>query len=137
MKKNKWIWMPHPGHFICAKDCRFILNTYVGKYIVSTVGEYWPDSQVRKIFAYVRKVEIKGNGDEWDFNYRKQMPNNGFEEIGCDRLYETMVFRAEKSKEKCCPWVASSWSELDFAGYMNAEDAYAGHIKLCKKWSKT
>ena len=39
MTKNEWIWMPHPGHFFMSDRCAFHLTTYVGKYIVSTVGE--------------------------------------------------------------------------------------------------
>lgn len=35
-----WIWMPHPGHFIAADACMFRLCTYVGGFIVSTVGDY-------------------------------------------------------------------------------------------------
>lgn len=113
--KEKWIWMPHPGHFCGSFDCRFHLNTYVGGYIVSTVGEYYPDSKVREIL-----------GRE---NDRK------FEEIGLDRLYETMVFEAVKSNHKCCPYEMRS-GEKDFLGYTNADDAYEGHLTLCKKWSK-
>lgn len=134
---NKWVWMPHPAHFICAKDCKFHLATYVGKYIVSTVGEYWPDSKVREIFADVRGKKIKGNGDDWDRDYIKQMGQNGFTEIGANRLYETMVFKAVKAKEKsCCPYrIIVEGGELDFAGYNDPLEAYKGHLKLCKKWS--
>lgn len=107
MKKENWVWMPHAGHFICGDRCQFKLNTYVGKYIVSTVGE---------------------------------MPNllkpEEFQEIGADRKYETMVFKAKKSKFKCCPYKISSGNNIDFAGYNKPEDAYNGHLILCQKWSK-
>ena len=53
MRKGKWIWMPHTGHFICGSRCRFHLNTYIGKYIVSTIGELWPERGVREIHAKV------------------------------------------------------------------------------------
>lgn len=131
--REKWVWMPHNGHFIMGKYCQFVLNTKVGNYIVSTVGELWPDSQVRKIHADVHKKIISGRGDEWDANYFKEF---GFEEIGYGRKYETMVFKAVKSKEPCCPWVMASPSDIDGAAYNDARDAYLGHYKLCDKYSR-
>jgi hypothetical protein len=130
MSKENWIYMPHAGHFIVGHLCRFRLNTYVNGFIVSTVGEYVPDSQVRKIFRKTRGREtaLRGDAEETEF---------GFEKIGCDRLYETMVFRGRKSKNKCCPYEVSGFSELDFAGYNKPEDAYKGHIKMCLKFDKT
>jgi len=106
MKKEKWVWMPHAGHFVCGHRCQFKLNTYVGKYIVSTVGEMVYDQ------------------------------NKGFEEIGCDRLYETMVFKAVESGNKCCPYEIKVSDEVDFEGYNTPEEAYKGHLYLCDKWSK-
>jgi hypothetical protein len=106
MKKNRWVHMPHPGHFIGGPDCRFHLNTYVGKYIVSTGGEYTPGG-----------TDIS-------------------REIGYGRKYETMVFKAFKSQAKCCPYRQADGSSLDFVGYTTAETAFLGHVKLCHKWSK-
>lgn len=133
MTQDKWVWMPHPGHFICGDDCRFRLNTYVGSYLVSTVGELLSDSRVREILAKSRGVKIEGRGDAWDRDY---MAKIGFDDIGCGRKYETMVFKAKKSKQKCCPWEQVDGSSLDFASYNSPEDARKGHMKLCKKWSK-
>lgn len=31
---------------------------------------------------------------------------------------------------------AGTFTALDFNGYNDAKDAYDGHMKLCKKWSK-
>ena len=114
MKKENWIWMPHAGHFICGHRCQFKLNTYVGKYIVSTVGE----------LPEILKEYIK------DGDYMSQ-----FQTIGCDRYYETMVFKAVKSKFKCCPYEQNSGEYVDFEGYNTAEEAYKGHLKMCNKWS--
>lgn len=138
MKPDKWIYMPHPGHFICSKDCRFFLNTYVGKYIVSTVGEMWPERAVREIHAQVHDFKwLNENkhlkGDYFDSAYMNRF---GYEQIGCDRLYETMVFKAKKSDHKCCPWVQINGDSIDFNGYNKPEDALKGHIELCKKWSE-
>jgi hypothetical protein len=138
MQSSKWIWMPHAGHFICGNDCRFHLSTYVGKYVVSTVGELWSCRSTREIHAGVYDpVWLANNkhlhGDEFDHAY---MIKFGFEEIGCNRKYETKVFKAKKSPEKksCCPYRIIVEGELDFEGYNKPEDARIGHLKMCKKW---
>jgi len=130
--------MPHAGHFIGARHCNFHLNTYVGKYIVSTIGDYWPERNSREIHAKIydpkwfeKNKDLKG--DDFDFAYMEKF---GFEEIGLGRIYETMVFKAKKDNHKCCPYTASDWSEIDFIGYKTIEEATAGHKKLCLKWSK-
>lgn len=110
-KKENWIWMPHAGHFIGGSSCRFHLNTYVGGYIVSTVGEYDP----------------------------KQQGWGKFQQLGIGRLYETMVFKANKEKEsdaQCCPYTINVSEEVDFDGYNDPVSAYKGHLKLCRKWAK-
>ena len=108
MKKENWIWMPHPGHYCCASQCLFKLNTYVGGYIVSTVGEY---------------IASDNKSDEFD-------------DVGLNRKYETMVFKAEKSDNECCPYGMESVDNVDFEGYNSSEDAMAGHYRFCKKWAK-
>lgn len=133
IERSKWIWMPHPAHFICANDCRFFLSTRIGKYIVSTVGEYFPDAPVREIFAESRGVTLEGMGDARRADYAKKV---GFEEIGCGRHYETMVFKSRKSRRKCCPYEITSGLNIDFDGYINSESAYKGHLKMCLRWSK-
>lgn len=137
MKKDKWVWMPHAGHLCVGNSCRFHLATYVGKYIVSTVGEYWPERAVREIHAqihdkewFLKNRELKG--DYFDAEYMKRF---GFEEIGYQRKYETMVFKAVKSENKCCPYVMESGSDVDMDGYNTPEEAFQGHLKMCKKWS--
>lgn len=126
--------MPHAGHFILGDSCRFHLNTYVNECIVSTIGELWLDSQVRKIHADVHGVIIQGIGDEWDFNYLKHF---GYAELGLDRLYETMVFKAVKSESHyCCPYKPEVFSNIDMDGYNTAKEAYLGHLEMCEKWDK-
>ncbi len=136
MQRNRWVWMPHPGHFIMGSSCRFRLNTFVGKYIVSTVGELWPDSAIRKIHAECRGIVVEGKGDEYDFNYMKAI---GYEDLGMDRKYETMVFPASKNENKdqqCCPYRVAQFLELDSKGYNDPGEAYKGHMKMCERWSK-
>lgn len=139
MKKNKWVWMPHAGHFIGGHKCRFHLSTYVGKYIVSTVGEYWPSRSSREIHAKITDPDwYAANkhllGDLFDWAYLRKF---GYYEIGIDRTYETMVFLAKKAnKEQCCPWVQKDGREIDFMPYNSANLARKGHLKLCEKWSR-
>lgn len=133
MKKENWIWMPHAAHFICGHQCRFKLATYVGKYIVSTVGELVPDSQVREIEAKCKGVVLEGIGEEREIDWFKKC---GYSQIGYDRTYETMVFKARKSKHKCCPYEIESGNEIDFIGCNDSEEAFKNHYKLCKRWSR-
>ena len=131
--KAEWTWMPHAGHFICGSDCRFHLNTCVGHYIVSTVGEYLPDEGVREILAENRGVKIEGRGDYRRADYMKKI---GFEEIGLNRKYETMVFPAKYVPGECCDYSPADFSELDMNGYNDAAEAYKGHLAMCEKWSQ-
>lgn len=133
VSKSEWMWMPHAGHFICVHKCRFHLNTWVGKYIVSTVGEYLPDSQVREIIAKVKKIQLEGKGDDRETDFLRK---EGFVEIGLDRLYETMVFKAKKSGNRCCPYEMENPNNVDFLGYNKPSDAVMGHLKMCKKWAR-
>lgn len=133
MTKDKWIWMPHAGHFIGGRDCRFHLNTYVGGYIVSTVGEYEPAMVIREIEAKCLGIKLEGKGDSLREDALLKL---GYTKIGLNRIYETMVFKAKRSVEdKCCRWTVSKFRELDFKGYNKAEDALKGHMELCKKWA--
>lgn len=130
--KAEWIWMPHAGHLMVGHDCRFHLSTYVGGYVVSTVGEYFPDSIVREIIATSRNVQLKGKGDARRADY---MAKIGFEPVGCDRLYETMVFNAVENDSGCCPWRQEGGVDIDTCGYNDPGEAEKGHMQLCEKWA--
>lgn len=142
MSAQRWKWFGNAGHFICSQWCRFHLCTKVGKYLVSTVGEYWPERAVRKIHAEVHDVAWLAEngalrGDEFDHAYMKRF---GYETVGLDRKFETMVFKAGApcKSEECggCGLPQISGRELDFAGYNDAASAAQGHLKLCRKWAK-
>jgi hypothetical protein len=105
--KSKWIWMPHPAHFCGAESCRFRMATYVNGYIVSTIGEWFLKDKTEK------------------------------QEIGLNRFYETMVFKAIKSDCKACPYEIESGCEIDIEGYNEPEEAFEGHYKMCEKYDKT
>lgn len=125
--------MPHAGHFIGGRDCQFFLNTCVGDYVVSTVGEYLPDAPVREIFADSRGIALQGKGDARLADYMKKI---GFEDIGYQRKYETMVFRSRPATAaECCPFEAAfEGGELDMDSYNEAGAAFRGHLALCLKW---
>jgi len=134
-------WFGHAAHFILGHRCRFHLATQVGKYLVSTVGELWSERPTREIIARSDDPKwLEANrhllGDDFDHAYFKRF---GYDTVGCDRKYETMVFKAGapcKSKDCGCGLPTIDGSEQDFAGYNDAGSATAGHLKLVKKWSK-
>ena len=65
-----WEWFGEAGHACCAHDCLFHMHTHVNGYCVSTVGDY--------------RVRVKNR------------PAEEPEDVGFNRLYETMVFQIEK-----------------------------------------
>ncbi len=142
MSKARWIWQPHAGHFILGDKCKFVLNTYLGNgYLVSTVGELWNEEAVRRIHAEVHnpawyEAFKHEKGDTFDRKYFKEF---GYEALGFDRLYETMVFKAiPLSDDECggCEYGIESGSNLDFAGYKTAKEAREGHLAMCAIWDR-
>lgn len=139
MSKKEWTWQPHAGHFILGDKCQFTFNTYLGNgYLVSTIGELWNEESVRRIHAKIHNPSwyIENNSLEGDNFDREYMKEFGFEDIGFKRKYETMVFRAKKSKHDCCPYEMQSADNVDFNAYNSPREAREGHMRLCKKWSK-
>lgn len=135
MTAKNWKWFGNAGHFICADWCQFHLCTQVGKYLVSTVGDYFPEQSTREILAKSKNVVLEGIGDARRADYMRKI---GYDQVGCDRKFETMVFKTSgKCKAKGCgcglPRIIPS--ELDFLGYNDRKSANAGHMKLCKKWA--
>ena len=129
----EWQWFGEAGHFICGRDCRFHLCTLVGDILVSTVGKYLPDSQVREVLAKSRGIRLEGEGDHREDDFlRKQ----GYEEIGHNRKFETMAFKAG---DRCdvkgcnCGLPQIDGSELDADCYNDSGAATRGHYKMCLK----
>lgn len=104
------------GHFIAAERCLFHRNTLLEygdkKWIVSTVGRYFPPSMGGKI-----------------------------DTIGHNRYFETMAFEAkekngywecdvEKQIEFLSPW------EIDHAGYLADREANEMHEQVVEELSK-
>ena len=138
---SEWKWFGCAGHLIVSQWCRFHLCTQVGAFLVSTVGEYWPERAVREIHAHVHDPKWLAEnrhlkGDYFDAAYMKRF---GFEAIGAgDDRYETMVFRLGGSPRVCdrpdcgCGLPEPiSWSEIDGSRYMTAGKATKGHMEFC------
>lgn len=137
MTKADWIWMPHAGHYICGEWCRFHLCTYVNGFVVSTVGDYMPDRDTRRYMRSTDSDMLRLQGDEFDHYYIKKY---GYHEVGCGRLFETMVFPAENrhpEDDQCCPYKCNhDDSELEAKGYNTAKEATEGHYELCFKYDE-
>ena len=74
-------------------------------------------------------------GDPFNSAYREKF---GWEDIGFNRTYETMVFKVKGSTpEQClaCPWVIKVSEDVESLSYNDAADAYKGHRALCRKWA--
>src|SRR5258708_35684419 len=135
---TNWKWFGNAGHLCVSQWCRFHLCTKVGGYLVSTVGEYWPERAVREIHASVHDPKWLAEnryrkGDDFDFHYMKKF---GFEKIGCDRKYETFVFKAGApcaSKTCGCGLPSIAGSELDTLAANDAGTAAENNMKRCKK----
>lgn len=134
--QSEWRWFGHAGHLIVGNDCRFHLATQIGDFLVSTVGEWLPDSQVREIHASVRGVQLEGRGDAREADFLQKM---GYIEIGFGRIYETMVFRIGDvchAPGCSCGLPKTKGSHLEMDGYNTAGAATLGHMELCRKYAE-
>ncbi|GIV03687.1 MAG: hypothetical protein KatS3mg015_2517 [Fimbriimonadales bacterium] len=110
MKKipeSEWVWCGYPGHFSASDSCRLHLNTRVGDYRISTVGDYRPPHALEE-----------------------EEP----QEIGLWRKYETCVFRVSGHGEHG-EGVVEDWREIELRGYNDAVAAEEGHMELCRKYA--
>jgi hypothetical protein len=139
-KKESWEWFGNAAHFICGHMCRFHMATKVGPWLVSSVGEMWPDRPGREIHAQVYDPKwLLANrnlkGDTFDAAYMERF---GYEEIGYDRKFETMVFLAgERCTAKGCGCGLPSigGSEMDGEGSNDAGTATKNHMAMCDRYS--
>ena len=106
----KWQWFGSPGHFIGAWNCHYHLCTLVGKWLISTVGEYYP--------------------------LKSKQPGT----LGCDkRLYETMVFRAGRRCQNMgcnCAMPFIGPKVLDMMAATVRGNTAKNHMAMCMKWAK-
>lgn len=122
---SEWEWFGHAGHFICGQWCRFHLCTKVGPYLVSTVGEL------------VHPRHSKGS-ERAEAEWLKD--NAPGEDVGCDRKYETMVFKAGAPCSlpdcNCGLPTLDDATELDMLGANKAGDARDNHMTLCEHYAE-
>lgn len=105
---DQWVWYGRPAHFISARWCNFRLATLVGKYIVSSVGDYRKD----EYFA-VQSV------------------------IGHERYYETMVFTAGGVCDcGCGERRIDPASEIEMLPAQTDAECHANHMALCRKYAE-
>jgi hypothetical protein len=134
--QSDWKWFGHAGHLCVGPWCRFHLCTEIGPYVVSTVGEYLPMESVREFYAQSRGVILTKRGEMGEIEYIQKV---GFEDIGFNRKYETMIFRVTghcNSPECGCGLPMIDGDEQDCEGYNTAKDATEGHIRMCLKWAE-
>jgi len=133
--REDWEWFGSAGHLIVASECRFHLATSVGPWLVSTIGEWVPDSASWHLYAESRGITLEGRGDARRADFLNKV---GFIQIGAGRTYETMVFRTSGERCElpdcnCGAPVVADWSELDSASYNERGDAQRGHYAMCLK----
>jgi hypothetical protein len=105
---DKWDWYGYPAHFVGATNCRFRMTTRIGNYIVSSVGDL-----------------------RWQNDQREPS------EIGCDRLYETYVFKVGARCDcGCGERRIDGGQEIDSLSANDAIAARANHMKLCRKYAR-
>lgn len=135
--RETWEWFGSAAHLIVGSDCRFHLATKVGPWLISTVGEWLPDSSSWDIYARSADVTLEGRGDARRYDFLTKV---GYVEIGAGRKYETMVFRTagERCTQADCDCempVVSEWGEIDSQGYNLRGDAQRGHLAMCDRWA--
>lgn len=96
--QSKWKWLGHAGHFCGAHKCLHHLHTHVGKFCISTVGDYRPD--------------MKGGdlGERMDIGYERAfetfvfdlLPSGGIDLTEIDTLPANDSKTAEKNHMKMC-----------------------------------
>lgn len=119
--KSDWEWFGNVGHFICGRWCRFHLATRVGDWFVSTVGEY------------VHPRHSQGSEQAEAAWLETNYPG---EDIGYQRKYETMVFRAGEQPCSCgCGMPTGNFTEVECRGYNDAKAANNGHLELCERFA--
>lgn len=130
-------WFGCAGHLIVAQECQFHLHTRVGDYRVSTIGQYWPDSAVRRITAQFRDYKwwaenARLKGDFFDAAYMKRF---GFENIGADRLFETFVFRVTGEGDHGEGEVIE-WAEIDSLPANDELTATTNHMRMVRRYQR-
>ena len=116
IEAKDWQWFGHAGHLCVGASCRFHLCTRVGKYLISTVGDYYPYGQKDG-----SKRETIGAGE--------------------DSFFECYVFRVVGEDgckdETCgCGMPEVRWLEIEGRRYATAGAAREAHMQACIKYAR-
>ena len=113
--ESGWEWFGYPGHLCVASRCQFRMLTRVGKYVISSVGDYFPDFN-RVPGEFGERETIGGSGP--------------------DQFFETYVFRSDGTMEECgcCP--QRDYSEIDSKRTSTATEARDCHKRMCNKYAE-
>lgn len=117
---TEWVYYGSSGHFICGRWCRFHLATKIGKWFISTVGEF---------------VHPKDSGGSEATEARYLTDNPLGADIGYGRKFETLVFQYEGECDCGCGLPHTIGFELDSSCYNDRKSANEGHLAMCKKWA--
>lgn len=105
--RRAWVQCGFAGHFCAANNCRFHLHTRIGRYRVSTVGEYHPFSSGKRSTMGI---------EDWQF-------------------YETAIFEVDGPGTHGEGEVVA-WDEQAMVYYETGAEACAGHEYWCKRVAK-
>lgn len=124
--QNKWRWLGHAQHFCAADNCRFHLATVVGKYVISTVGDYYP--------PLTASSKLTGSAADLKAGRR---PERVRERIGAgeDSFFETFVFQVDTKAKKAdcgCPEL-KSFCEVWGERAATAQEATRKHMGMCTR----
>jgi len=103
-----WYWCGGAHHFIAAGNCRFHLATRIGKFRVSTVGDYYPAGG------------------------RERQPMSS---LVPNAFFETMVFEVADTPGDPCGEVLDWSGECDRFFWSTVDEANRGHLRVCGKWA--
>jgi hypothetical protein len=97
-----------PGHFVLADKCRWRRHTQVGRYRISTVGDY------------------------------RREPGAPRDTVNSSHYFETMVFETtdeeEEDSEECGCRRLTSLTPLETDRYRTAGEAQRGHEAMVKRY---
>lgn len=105
--ESEWKWFGFAAHFCLARRCEFHLTTQVGNKLISSVGGLQPIEE--------------DNENRW-------------EEIGCGRKFETLVFNIidTESENKIPP---IDYSEVESVCANTSKECHENHMRLCHKYA--
>ena len=101
-----WKWFGLPGHLCIASECRFHMVTQVGKYLISTIGEYV---------------------------YKGKRTEIGLDRYFETMVF--IAGKPCKNKGCLCGMPEISGEEIDDQGYKTEGEAQVGHMKLCWEYA--